>query len=160
MFFCSWNQSEIHQVRQRERAFCRHPLGSLASAVCFAHRIQAWNTKCKCLNVSNEFYHNNKISLFCCDSEMAIIQQCSVIFASGLSHALCIQIIAFFLFSGLQCIFHQASEILSTLMIWYSLPREISAHIFLSHHKIFHWKQTFGDVFIWRVCLLERCLIG
>lgn len=39
---------------------------------------------------------NNKISLCRGDSEMAIIQHHSVIFASRESHKLCIQIIAFF----------------------------------------------------------------
>lgn len=50
----------------------------------------------------------------------------------------------FFLHSGLQCIFHQASEILSTLMIWYSLPKGISVHIFSSHNSCFLWDQTSG----------------
>lgn len=59
--------------------------------------------------------------------------------------------------SGLQCIFHQASEILSTLMIWYSLSKGIFELIYISRASSASpaGTKTSGNIFIWRVCLLK-----
>lgn len=90
---------------------------------------------------------NQKISLCRADGEMPIIQQCTHFrqwtplmhnASKSLSHLPSSP--PYPSHSGLQCIFYQVSEILSTLMIWYSLSkREISTSIFLAHHSSLLW---------------------